>query len=91
MYSSSERSWSTRASPSSAPTVSAKANKPAVTDFAGVRMSAKRRRTNPAAKKITVAMIGISDSSAQRSPMRGTRKGTRTTPSMNPVPITMAK
>ena len=37
------------------------------------------------------AIIGISASSAQRSPMRGTRNGTRTTPRTNPVPSTIVK
>ena len=45
----------------------------------------------PAAKKITAAMMGISASSAQRSPMRGTSIGTRNTPSTKPVPSTIAK
>jgi hypothetical protein len=45
----------------------------------------------PAARKMTVAMMGISASSAQRSPRYGTRNGTRKTPSTMPVPSTMAK
>ena len=42
-------------------------------------------------EKITTAMTGISASSAQRWPKRGTINGTRITPSTKPLPSTMAK
>ena len=84
-------SWRTTASPNSALTESASARKPTTNDRPGSAISGKRRNMYPAATKITVAMTGISASSAQRSPMRGTSIGARKTPSTKPVPSTIAK
>jgi hypothetical protein len=90
-YSPSERSCSHHRKPQfSAQPSATNANSPG-DGFRRGAMSGKRRRTNPAAKKITVAMIGISASSAQRSPHARHEERHPDNAQQNPVPITMAK